>query len=220
MPSPQYQDRQSQYADPIDELDRLGASQISGLALDLGQESRPGIDVEGAQAAVAALLLALGRDISDPHLAETPRRVAKAFEEMLTARPAEWTTFPNEDGYADLLLLKGIPFHSLCQHHLLPFRGVAHIGYIPGERLIGLSKLARGLELFARDLQLQERLTVQVADWLMDTLDARGAGVVLEAEHLCMSLRGVEADGALTTTSAFRGELSIEGPLRSRFFLK
>lgn len=210
MLSPQYQDGQSQYADSIDGL--------SGL--DLAQEGRAGIDVEGARAAVAALLGALGRDIPDPHLAETPRRVAKAFEEMLTARPAVWTTFPNADGYTDLVILKGIPFHSLCQHHLLPFRGVAHIGYLPGGRLIGLSKLARGLELFARDLQVQERLTVQVADWLMETLDARGAGVVLEAEHLCMSLRGVEASGTLTTTSAFRGELNIPGPLQDRFFFK
>ena len=139
---------------------------------------------------------------------------------MLTARPAAWTTFPNTDGYTDLVILRGIPFHSLCQHHLLPFRGVAHIGYLPGSRLIGLSKLARGLDLFARDLQLQERLTVQVADWLMETLDARGAGVVLEAEHLCMSLRGVETAGTLTTTSAVCGELSIPGPLRDRFFSK
>lgn len=210
MLSPQFQDRQRQYADPIDELARL----------DLEQEGRAGIDVEGARAAVAALLVALGRDISDPHLAETPRRVAKAFEQMLTARPAAWTTFPNTDGYTDLVIVKSIPFHSLCQHHLLPFRGVAHIGYIPGDRLIGLSKLARGLELFARDLQVQERLTVQVADWLMETLDARGAGAVLEAEHLCMSLRGVEASGTLTMTSAFRGELSIPGPLQDRFFPK
>jgi GTP cyclohydrolase I len=210
MLSPQYQDRQDQYADPIDELGEL----------DLEQEGRAGIDVEGARAAVAALLVALGRDISDPHLAETPRRVAQAFEGMLTARPAVWTTFPNSDGYTDLVIVKSIPFHSLCQHHLLPFRGVAHIGYIPGDRLIGLSKLARGLELFARDLQIQERLTVQVADWLMETLDARGAGAVLEAEHLCMSLRGVEASGTLTTTSAFRGELSIPGPLQDRFFSK
>ncbi|MCP9001875.1 GTP cyclohydrolase I [Pseudarthrobacter sp. RMG13] len=210
MLSPQFQDRQRQYADPIDELARL----------DLEQEGRAGIDVEGARAAVAALLVALGRDMSDPHLAETPRRVAKAFEQMLTARPAAWTTFPNTDGYTDLVIVKSIPFHSLCQHHLLPFRGVAHIGYIPGDRLIGLSKLARGLELFARDLQVQERLTVQVADWLMETLDARGAGAVLEAEHMCMSLRGVEASGTLTMTSAFRGELSIPGPLQDRFFPK
>ncbi|WP_416416161.1 GTP cyclohydrolase I [Paenarthrobacter aromaticivorans] len=218
MLSSQYSAPQDQYAEPVVELDRLGLEQDTA-AIGLEQDAAA-IDVEGARAAIADLLIALGRDPSDPHLAETPRRVARAFEEMLTARPAAWTTFPNTDGYTDLLIVKDIPFHSLCQHHLLPFRGVAHIGYIPGDRLIGLSKLARGLELFARDLQLQERLTVQVADWLMGTLDARGAGAVLEAEHLCMSLRGVEASGALTTTSAFRGELNTPGPQQDRFFSK
>jgi GTP cyclohydrolase I len=116
--------------------------------------------------------------------------------------------------------VKNIPFHSLCQHHVLPFRGVAHLGYLPGSRLIGLSKLARGLELFARDLQVQERLTLQTVEWLMEILDARGAGVVLEAEHLCMSLRGVQAAGATTMTAAFRGELAGPGPLPDRFFSK
>jgi len=175
------------------------------------------IDAEAARAAIADFLRALGRDPSDPHLADTPRRVVKAFEEMLTPAPTEWTTFPNIEGYTNLILVKNIPFHSLCQHHLLPFRGLAHIGYLPGGKLVGLSKLARGLELFTRDLQVQERLTTQVADWLMDTLEARGAGVVLEAEHLCMSLRGVRAAGSLTTTTAFRGELSGPGPARDSF---
>jgi GTP cyclohydrolase I len=114
--------------------------------------------------------------------------------------------------------VKDIAFHSMCEHHLLPFRGVAHVGYVPGDRLMGLSKLARGLELFARDLQVQERLTVQLADWLVETLDPVGAGVVLEAEHLCMSLRGVQAAGTLTRTSAFRGVLDQPGPLRDQFF--
>lgn len=190
----------------LDELDPDPAESTGNL-----------IDTEAARAAITDFLRALGRDPSDPHLADTPRRVVKAFEEMLTPARTGWTTFPNTEGYTDLVLVKNIPFHSLCQHHLLPFRGLAHIGYLPGGRLVGLSKLARGLELFARDLQVQERLTTQVADWLMDTLDARGAGVVLEAEHLCMSLRGVRAAGSLTTTTAFRGELSGPGPARSRF---
>lgn len=206
----QYSARQDEYAGPVDELDRIG----------LEQDAPAGIDLEGARMAIADLLVALGRDPSDPDLAETPRRVARAFEEMLTARPASLTTFPNTEGYMDLVIVKNIPFYSLCQHHLLPFRGVAHIGYLPGSRLIGLSKLARGLERFARDLQVQERLTVQTVDWLMETLDARGAGVVLEAEHLCMSLRGVQAAGTLTTTAAFRGELAAPGPLSDRFFSK
>ena len=170
-----------------------------------------------AEAAVAELLDALGRDTADPHLADTPRRVVAAFEELLTPRPTDWTTFPNDDGYADLVLVRDIPFTSLCAHHLLPFRGVATIGYIPGPRILGLSKLARGLEHFARDLQLQERLTVQTADWLEDVLDPLGVGVVLEAEHLCMSLRGVQATGSSTRTAAFRGVLASPGPLREGF---
>ena len=170
-----------------------------------------------AERAIADFLRALGRDLDNPHLADTPRRVVGAFREMLTPREASWTTFPNEDGYAELVLVKNIPFASLCQHHLLPFRGVAHIGYLPGARLFGLSKLARGLELFARDLQVQERLTKQLADWLADTLQPRGVGVVIEAEHMCMSLRGVQASGTMTRTSTFYGELSIPGPLRDQF---
>ncbi|UKA77114.1 GTP cyclohydrolase I [Arthrobacter sp. FW306-07-I] len=204
----EYSTRQDSYSAAVGDLDRL--------ALD--QRAPAGVDLEGVRAAVADLLVALGRDLSDPHLADTPRRVAQAFDELLTPRPTSWTTFPNSDGYTELVILRDIPFHSLCEHHLLPFRGVAHIGYLPGSRLIGLSKLARGLEMFARDLQVQERLTVQTAEWLMETLDARGAGVVLEAEHLCMSLRGVQAAGTTTTTTAFRGELAVQGPLIDRFF--
>ena len=182
------------------------------ISLDPGS-----IDVAAAERAVGDLLRALGRDLDDPHLSDTPRRVAGAFQEMLTPRPANWTTFPNEDGYAELVLVRNVPFHSLCQHHLLPFRGVAHIGYLPADRLFGLSKLARGLELFSRDLQVQERLTRQLADWLVDTLNPRGVGVVLEAEHMCMSLRGVQASGTVTRTSTFYGELSTSGPLRDQF---
>ncbi|WP_081710029.1 GTP cyclohydrolase I [Arthrobacter sp. 35W] len=178
---------------------------------------RPGIDLPAARAAISDFLTALGRDTSDAHLADTPRRVADAFAEMLTPRPTSWTTFPNEEGYQGLVLVKDIPFNSLCQHHLLPFRGIAHIGYLPGERLVGLSKLARGLELFARDLQVQERLTQQVADWLEETLAPRGVGVVLEAEHMCMSLRGVQSAGTLTRTAVFTGLLEPDGPLRREF---
>ncbi|MDQ4138590.1 MAG: GTP cyclohydrolase I [Actinomycetota bacterium] len=179
--------------------------------------SAPELNLVAAEAAVADLLRALGRDVASPHLADTPRRVAAAYAELLTPRDASWTTFPNEDGYDELVLVENIPFSSLCAHHLLPFRGVAHIGYVPAGRILGLSKLARGLEQFARDLQVQERLTAQTADWLMETLDPLGAGVVLEAEHLCMSLRGVQAAGAVTRTEAFRGVLREPGPQRERF---
>ena len=156
---------------------------------------RPEIDLPAAERAVADLLVALGRDPHSAHLADTPRRVAHAYAEMLTPREFELTTFPNDEGYDELVLARDIPVQSLCEHHLLPFQGVAHVGYLPGERILGLSKLARVVELFARDLQVQERLTKQVADWLQDQLAPKGVGVVIEAEHLCMSLRGVRAVG-------------------------
>src|SRR5215218_9663731 len=145
------------------------------------------IDLRGAERAVAGLLVALGQDADDEHTRETPRRVAAAYAELLTPRPFDGTTFPNDEGYDELVLARDIPFQSLCQHHLLPFHGVAHVGYVPGDRILGLSKLARVVELFARDLQVQERLTQQIADWLDEHLEPKGVGVVLEAEHLCMS---------------------------------
>lgn len=172
-----------------------------------------------AEAAVADLLTALGRDVTSAHLADTPRRVAASLIELLTPRDFAMTTFPNDEGYEELVLVRDIPFHSLCQHHLLPFRGVAHVGYVPGDRLVGLSKLARVVELFSRDLQVQERLTRQVADYLQQQLAPRGVGVVIEAEHLCMSMRGVQAAGATTTTSTFLGVLAKDGPMRGQFRL-
>ncbi|GAB3524054.1 GTP cyclohydrolase I [Arthrobacter monumenti] len=189
----------------------------SDLAEPTGPELETTVDLAAAEQAMRQFLKALGRDPSDPHLADTPRRVAHAFDELLTPRTSTWTTFPNSEGYSELVLVKDIPFHSLCAHHLLPFRGTAHIGYLPGDRLLGLSKLARGLELFARDLQIQERLTKQVADWLQATLQPRGVGVVLEAEHLCMSLRGVAVSGSRTQTSTFYGDLAVAGPMRDQF---
>jgi GTP cyclohydrolase IA len=179
---------------------------------------RDAVDVPAAEQAVVALLRALGRDPVDAHLADTPRRVADAFAELLTPPPFDLTTFPNDEGYNELVMATAIPVQSLCEHHLLPFVGVAHIGYLPGERILGLSKLARVLDLFARDLQVQERLTQQVADWLQDNLNPRGVGVVIEAEHLCMSLRGVRARGARTTTSALHGLLREDARSRHEFF--
>ena len=180
--------------------------------------SRTAVDLPAAEQAVAALLRALGRDPAEPHLSDSPRRVADAYAELLTPPPFDLTTFPNDEGYNELVLAAGIPVQSLCEHHLLPFTGVAHIGYLPGDRILGLSKLARVLDLFARDLQVQERLTQQVADWLRDNLNPRGVGVVIEAEHLCMSLRGVRARGARTTTSALHGLLREDARSRQEFF--
>jgi len=176
------------------------------------------IDLRAAERAVADLLVALGQNPDDEHTRDTPRRVAAAYAEMLTPRPFNPTTFPNDEGYDELVLARDIPFHSLCQHHMLTFKGVAHVGYLPGERIVGLSKLARVVELFARDLQVQERLTKQVADWLQAQLRPKGVGVVLEAEHLCMSLRGVQASGSRTVTSALHGVLRTDPRSRAEFF--
>jgi GTP cyclohydrolase I len=176
------------------------------------------VNLAGAERAVRDLLVALGRDPDAEHIRETPRRVAGAFAELLTPEPFELATFPNEAGYDELVVARDIPFRSLCEHHLLPFHGVAHIGYLPAGRLLGLSKLARVVEMLARDLQVQERLTAQVAGWLQEHLEPRGVGVVLEADHLCMTLRGVRAAGARTVTSAVRGLLRDDPRTRQEFF--
>src|ERR1044072_4775695 len=175
------------------------------------------IDLDGAQRAVEDLLVALGQDLDDEHGRDTPRRVAAAYAELLTPREFNLTTFPHDENYAELAVARDIPFHSLCQHHLLPFTGVAHVGYIPGDRILGLSKLARVVELFSRRLRVQERLTKQVAAWLEEHLEPKGVGVVIEADHQCMSLRGVKAIGARTTTSALHGLLRDDARSRAEF---
>jgi GTP cyclohydrolase IA len=175
------------------------------------------VDADAAQRAAADLLAALGADLTDERLRETPRRMVAAYVELLTSPSFRPTTFPNDEGYDELILVRSIPFHSLCMHHLLPFHGVAHIGYLPGERILGLSKFARVVERFARDLQVQERLTVQIADWLQGQLAPKGVGVVLEAEHLCMSLRGVQKFGAKTVTSALHGQVRDDPRTRQEF---
>jgi GTP cyclohydrolase I len=144
--------------------------------------------------------------------------VADSFAELLTPPSFRLTTFANDEGYNELVLARDIPVHSLCEHHLLPFSGIAHVGYLPGERILGLSKLARVVEMFARDLQVQERLTQQVANWLQEHLAPRGVGVVVEAEHLCMSLRGVRATGSRTVTSALHGLVRDDARTRAEFF--
>ena len=178
---------------------------------------RTDIDLPAAQRAAGDLLEALGIDLSQESVRDTPRRMAGMYAELLTAVPFAPTTFPNDGGYDELVVAREIPFHSLCEHHLLPFVGVAHVGYLPGERIIGLSKLARVVDLFARSLQVQERLTTQVAGWLEEHLAPRGVGVVLEAEHLCMSLRGVQKPGARTVTSALHGRLRDDPRTRQEF---
>jgi GTP cyclohydrolase I len=175
------------------------------------------VDVVAAEQAVADLLVALGHDPRSEHLQDTPRRVARAYEEMLVPRPFNVTTFPNDEGYDELIVARDIRFHSLCEHHLLPFFGVAHVGYLPGDRIVGLSKLARVVEYFGHRLQVQERLTKQIGDWLTEQLSPRGVGVVIEAEHLCMSMRGVRAPGSRTVTSSLHGLLRDDPPSRAEF---
>jgi GTP cyclohydrolase I len=196
----------------------MQAPETQGLSLvHDGEPSPRRIDHDALQRAVRDLLRAVGADVGADGLRETPRRVAEAYAELLTAPAFHPTTFPNDDGYDGLIVAQAIPFHSLCMHHLLPFRGVAHVGYLPTGRIIGLSKLARVVELFARDLQIQERLTVQVADWLQAKLRPAGVGVLLEAEHMCMSLRGVQQAGTRTVTSALRGAIRDDPETRQEF---
>ena len=177
----------------------------------------PESGLEAAAAAAKQFLEALGVSTDGPGLRESPSRMARAYAEMLSPRSFELTTFPNDEKYDELVVVKDIPLQSLCEHHLLPFTGVAHIGYLPGERILGLSKFARVVELFARRPQVQERLTQQVATWLDDQLGPKGVGVVIEAEHSCMSLRGVRAAGAVTRTSALTGTLRSNPATRHEF---
>ena len=178
---------------------------------------RAPVDLAAAEDAARGLLLALGADIDEAGLQDTPGRIARAYAELLTPVPFNATTFPNDEGYDELVIVRDVPFQSLCMHHLLPFSGTAHVGYLPSERIIGLSKLGRVVDLFARDLQVQERLTTQVADWIDEKLAPRGVGVILEAEHLCMSLRGVQKAGSRTVTSALRGSIKDDPRTRQEF---
>jgi len=178
---------------------------------------RPDVDVDAAERAAADLLTALGLDLDDDNLVETPRRMAHALMEMTRGADFELTTFPNDDAYDELVLVRDIRVQSLCEHHMLPFVGVAHVGYLPGERIVGLSKLARMVELHARRPQTQERLTKNIADHLRAALEPRGVGVVLHAEHTCMSVRGARTPGASTTTSALFGQLRDDPRTRAEF---
>jgi GTP cyclohydrolase IA len=186
-------------------------------ALQVVREAGPP-DVAAATRAARALLEALGLDTASEGMADTPGRMARAYAELFAARPFVATTFPNDEGYDELVLARAIPLRSVCEHHLLPFCGVAHVGYLPGDRILGLSKLARLVEHVAARPQVQERLTQQIADWLHRELDAKGVGVVLDAEHTCMTLRGVQAVGTRTVTSALRGVLRDSPSSRAEFF--
>ncbi|WP_030906556.1 GTP cyclohydrolase I FolE [Streptomyces sp. NRRL F-5126] len=176
-----------------------------------------GVDLAAAELAAREFLRALGVPLDREGMQDTPGRMTRGYAELLTARPFRLTTFPNEEGYDELVLARDIPVRSVCEHHMLPFVGVAHVGYLPGSRILGLSKLARVVEHFACRPQVQERLTKQIADWLDEHLDPQGVGVVVEAEHTCMTLRGVQATGSKTVTSTLLGTLRGDASSRQEF---
>ena len=179
---------------------------------------RRAVDLGAAERAAADFLTALGIDLDREERQATPARMARAYAELFAAQPFRLTTFPNDEGYDELVMARAIPFRTLCEHHMLLFCGVAHVGYLPGERILGLSKLARLVEHFAARPQTQERLTMQVAKCLDANLRPRGVGVVLEAEHTCMTQRGIRAHGATTITSALLGTLRTDARSRAEFF--
>ncbi|MFF1569973.1 GTP cyclohydrolase I FolE [Streptomyces sp. NPDC058293] len=176
-----------------------------------------GLDLAAAERAAEQFLQALGISTETESLRGTPGRMARAYAELFSPRPFDLTTFPNDEGYDELVLARNIPVRSVCEHHLLPFVGTAHVGYLPGRRILGLSKLARVVEHFACRPQVQERLTKQVADWLQTQLEPKGVGVVIEAEHSCMTLRGAQATGSSTLTSTLLGTLRNDARSRSEF---
>jgi GTP cyclohydrolase IA len=191
---------------------------VSGSAALRVVPNSPTVDLAAAESAAGKFLEALGISLDSASLRDTPARMARAYAELFTPRPFDLTTFENDEGYDELVLARSIPVRSVCEHHLLPFVGVAHVGYLPGERILGLSKLARIVEHFARRPQVQERLTKQVADWLDDRLRPKGVGVVIAAEHSCMTLRGVQAVGSNTVTSTLLGSLRQDPRSRAEFF--
>jgi GTP cyclohydrolase IA len=186
-------------------MDHEPETSVVAASNGLGNETR----IDSIATHVRGMLQALGLDLLDPNLIGTDRRVAKMYLEMFQgldqgAEPAV-TMFPNDEGYAHMVMEKQIPFYSMCAHHLVPFYGHAHIAYIPTDRIIGLSKFSRILEFYAKRPQLQERLTEQVVSFLVEKLAPQGAMVVIEARHLCVEMRGVKKPGAVTVTSAIRG---------------
>ena len=190
---------------------------VPALQNEENGRNEAGVDLIRAELAAADLLAALGVDLSAQDLVDTPRRVARMYGELLTPQPFNPTTFDNDAGYDEMVLVRDIRFTSLCAHHLLPFSGIAHVGYLPGNRIVGLSKLARVVTHFARNLQVQEQLTKQVADWLNEELQPRGVGVVLRAEHQCMTIRGIQAVGSTTVTSTMHGLLRRNPASREEF---
>ena len=180
----------------------------------------PGFDVVAAEDAVRRLIAAVGEDPQREGLLDSPRRIAAMYREVfegLQQDPASVLSVGFEEGHDELVILREIPFHSMCEHHFMPFHGQAHVGYLPDGRIVGLSKIARAVEIFARRPQVQERLTNQIAECIEEVLGARGVGAVIEAEHLCMTARGVRKPGSKMVTSAMRGAFRTDANTRTEF---
>lgn len=183
-------------------------------------DSKSHIDKERIKNAVREMIVAIGEDPEREGLRDTPRRIANMYAEIFSGirrDPAEVLNVTFEENHQEMVILRNIPFYSTCEHHFLPFHGVAHVGYVPRGRLLGISKIARVVELLARRPQLQERLTAQIADALMSNLEPQGVGVVIEAEHLCMTMRGVKKPGTSIVTSANRGIFRDRAVTRQEF---
>jgi GTP cyclohydrolase I len=183
-------------------------------------ETSDGVDKQAISNAVRAIIRAIGEDPSREGLRDTPRRVADMYAEVfwgLRHDPAEVLSVGFEVDHQEMVIVRDIPFYSMCEHHFLPFHGVAHVGYIPNGRVVGLSKLARALDILARRPQLQERLTSQLADAFMNSLEPAGVGVVVSAEHLCMTMRGIKKPGSQTVTSAMRGVFRHQASTRAEY---
>jgi GTP cyclohydrolase I len=185
-----------------------------------GRPRQQSPDLERVAQAVRQIIEAIGEDPQRPGLADTPRRIARLYAEMFSGLREDplsvlTTTFP--EPHQEMVVLRGIPFYSLCEHHFLPFFGQVHVGYVPDGRIVGASKIARVVDILARRPQVQERLTSQIADCLMEGLQPQGAAVVVEAEHLCISMRGIKKPGTIMVTSAVRGVFRRHGVTRSEF---
>ncbi len=212
-PEPAVQDSPSRSSGPT-RAARAAGRREAELRVAGGPAGR---DLAAAEQAAGVFLTALGLSVGQQATADTPRRMARAYAELLSPREFDLTTFANDEGYDQLVVLQGVPFASLCEHQALPFVGTADVGYLPAGRIIGLSKLARVVELFAHRPQVQERMTKQVADWLAARLAPKGVGVVVRAEHLCMRLRGAQVAGTSTVTCALHGQLLADGRCREEF---
>ena len=176
------------------------------------------VDQTSIEEGVRLILKGLGEDLEREGLLETPQRVARMYREMFTDKNFSATRFTNEEQYNDIIIVREIPFYSMCEHHMLPFFGTATLAYLPQKSYLGLSKLARVVEFYSRQLQLQERMTTQIAEWLWQQVEPAGVGVIVKARHLCMEMRGIRKVGSETVSTTLLGELKTNQRLEEKFF--